>query len=140
MLNKIAIFQNRHQQKLIKSNTMKMESSRKTSKEVWGRIVDLASQSTAHGWSNMFRTENSLIRILWILIFLGFSGFFGFLFIGSIKDYLRYDVTTKTRFVSESSMKFPALTFCNYKPLMTSTAYEYTTKEFINGNFFEVNF
>jgi hypothetical protein len=37
-------------------------------------LVKVCSESTSHGLPNIFRTENWILRIFWLALFLGGSG------------------------------------------------------------------
>ena len=37
-------------------------------------LVKVCSESTSHGLPNIFRTENWILRIFWLMLFLGGSG------------------------------------------------------------------
>jgi hypothetical protein len=98
---------------------------------MWKRMVDLSSESTAHGYQKIYNTSNAMIRFFWIIFFLSSTGFCVYLVIGSIRNFLKYEVTTKTRVKRSSSMTLPVITFCNYKPFLTASAIAKTTQLFL---------
>jgi amiloride-sensitive sodium channel subunit alpha/amiloride-sensitive sodium channel subunit gamma len=104
----------------------------KTDNKAWNRFVQLSAGSTVHGYHSIYRTRLLVIRIIWIVFFLCSVGFFGFLLIGSVRDYLKFEVKTTTRVEYESKLKFPMISFCNSKPMMTRFAYDYAIKQFLN--------
>ena len=61
-----------------KSELEKMENNPKRGRQVYEvfkeSLVKMCSESTSHGLPNMFRTENWIIRIFWLILFLCGSG------------------------------------------------------------------
>ena len=61
-----------------KSEQEKMENNPKRGRQVYEvfkeSLVKMCSESTSHGLPNMFRTENLIIRIFWLILFLCGSG------------------------------------------------------------------
>jgi hypothetical protein len=101
------------------------------------RFIELSADSSAHGYHNIYKTKYTFLRIFWIFFVVISTAFCLFLVVNSIRDYLKFEVTTKTRIERQDKMKFPMISFCNYKPFMTKAAQKYTIKEF-NKEFFEM--
>ena len=69
--------------------------------------------STSHGIPNIIRSENLIIKLVWLLFLLASTGLCSFLVAQSIFNYYNYDVNTKTRIIYERQVPFPTITICN---------------------------
>ena len=78
-----------------------------------------ASASTAIGLARIVRAETKLMNICWVVMAL-ISLVFGLhLTYGTIREYLEYDVFTKTELISSSSIILPSVSFCFTEPNTT---------------------
>jgi hypothetical protein len=75
-------------------------------------VADTCHNSTIHALPNIARSDNLLIKAMWLVCFLGSAGFCVFLIVESIQDYLQYDVVTKISSVYEMPAPFPTVTIC----------------------------
>ena len=73
-------------------------------------------QSTSHGIPNVFRTKNSILKTIWLLVFLGSCGYCFYTIIKSIVEYTQFETNSQTFYARESEMNFPAVTICNLNP------------------------
>jgi hypothetical protein len=108
-----------------------MSNEKQQLETIWSRFVQLSADSTGHGYHNIFKARLLPIRIMWVLLFTTSTSFCVYLFIGSINNYFKYEVTTRTRLEYESKMKLPMISICNSKPFMTRFAYDYAIQEFL---------
>lgn len=77
------------------------------------KVKDLIRNSSFHGLSNAFRTENKFLKYMWLILFLISSCAVFIIIIDNINKYFDYEVVTKIDKVEESKADFPALTFYN---------------------------
>ena len=75
------------------------------------------------GFSGIFsRTTGSLIRCMWVLVLILSAIFCLVLIVKSIQEYLRYEVSTRTRLLTEQQSVFPTIIICNQNPFTTPYA------------------
>lgn len=53
-----------------------------------------------------------MLRIIWIVCFLGSTGFCAFMIYGAISDYFEYQVVTVIKTLGENPAAFPTVTIC----------------------------
>jgi hypothetical protein len=94
------------------------------------RLIQLASESTAHGVHNIFKTDNPCICFMWTALSLTSATFCVYMIINSIITFSIYPVTTKTRLEYQSEFIFPTVSICNTKPFMSRAAYDFTLSQF----------
>ena len=80
-------------------------------RELWHLRLD--------GISNLARSEYTLIRVFWSLLFLSMACFCMFLIVNSIVEYCKFQVTTNFRKERELKAIFPTISLCNDNPLNT---------------------
>ena len=61
---------------------------------------------------------------MWIIFFLGATGFCSYLVFQSICNYLQFDVVTKIQLFKESPVDFPVVSFCNNNMFAKNFSYE----------------
>lgn len=99
------------------------------------KFIDWSLSSTSHGYPNIWRTNRSLIRLIWILSFLGSTGFCFYLIVKIINSYLNYDFNTVIKIVQvEQAYILPALVFCNFELFATPSGTDYVLKSFRAGS------
>ncbi len=76
-------------------------------------IVKYSLESTAQGYPKIFESKILLVKLIWILIFLGSSGGTAYFVVKGIIDYFQYEVVTKIRVISEVPSVFPTVTICD---------------------------
>ena len=74
------------------------------------------------GLSNAFRTAPWPLKLVWFVIFLCAAFACAMLIVHSIQEYMRYEVTSKIRFFSQTPSPFPVIMVCNMNPLTTDYA------------------
>ena len=81
------------------------------------KITELLLCVSVKGISNIIRSDNLFVIIVWI-IFILLSTAVGFNYvIKSIIDYLRYNTVTTIDVINERSVQFPTISFCVSPPL-----------------------
>jgi hypothetical protein len=88
-------------------------------KIVTKKIVELAESSVIHGLPRIFKSENLITRLLWLICFLLAIAACAYMTFLSIADFLQYDVISKTQIITEYKVAFPSVTICNANPLTT---------------------
>ena len=68
--------------------------------------------TTCHGIPDLFRTDRTLLRIIWIIFLVVSTGACGWMITKSVKDFFEYDVITKIEIKRENEMILPAVTLC----------------------------
>ena len=76
-------------------------------------LIETLLNCTAHGIPNVLRTKFALVRVIWTLCLLIFTGLTSWLILLSIFNYLSFEVSTKTRIFHERPTVFPTVTVCN---------------------------
>ena len=74
--------------------------------------TELVLSSTIHGFPNIFKRERTTLKTLWL--FLSITSLIGcqVTVYQNISSYLRYNVISETKTVSDQPFIFPAITFC----------------------------
>jgi hypothetical protein len=107
--------------------------------KLWLRFIELSGESTAHGYHNIFKTRLTVIRLMWISVFIVSTAIFTYLLMNCIREFQKHEVKSTTSIAREPKMKLPMLSFCNSKPMMTKFASDYAIEQFINA-YSEVKF
>jgi hypothetical protein len=71
------------------------------------------------GIPNIFASSFVIVQAMWVVLFLCFSGFCGFLLYSTFLEYLEYPVITTNRLITQSKLTFPTISFYNMNPLNT---------------------
>jgi hypothetical protein len=78
------------------------------------QAIEIMSTTTCHGIPNIIRArKNPCLAFMWTVSFLVCTGYFSYLTIISIQNYLSYQVITSINIVNESPILFPTVTICN---------------------------
>jgi hypothetical protein len=79
-------------------------------------LVEYCLNVKFDGLGKVFSYENKLLKLLWLSIFLLFSGLTAWLVALNIADYFTYEIITKIEVVNERPATFPTLTICDNNP------------------------
>ena len=71
------------------------------------------SETSTHGLSHIFKSNNIIAKIMWGILFLASIGICSYVIIQSVFDYLDYRITTETSRYYEIPTIFPKVTICN---------------------------
>ncbi|CAF0900901.1 unnamed protein product [Brachionus calyciflorus] len=83
-------------------------------------FVDFCSNSTAHALPSVFRSENVIVKIIWmILFFVGVGGCIYYVY-DSLHKFFQYEVAVDVKWNEMALQTFPAVTFCNINPFDSS--------------------
>jgi hypothetical protein len=69
--------------------------------------------STVIGVSNVIRSNSLIIRLAWIIIWLGSFGFCLYLVISLFISYFQFNVRISISYKTDSDIDFPAVSVCN---------------------------
>lgn len=94
------------------------------------KFIEWSQSSTSHGYPNIFRTKNLILRTMWFLFFLTGLSVAIYMVSRSILEYLNFDVTTKIRRLKTDTLVFPAVTICNINPFVTQAGANYVIEYF----------
>ena len=96
------------------------------------KFLKWSEQSSCHGYSNIFRSEKYIAKVLWVFFWLASIGACSYFIIESIFEYFHYEVTSKIVLVDDNDMEFPAITICPSYPFITETSKKYVLEYFKN--------
>jgi acid-sensing ion channel 5 len=97
-------------------------------------LVEFGKSSTAHGISNILRSNNKLVSLIWLIFFFSSISFCFFTIINLIVKYTEYKVFIKFKIEIETNVNFPAVTFCNLNPFDRRGANKYIDKILAKNN------
>ena len=87
------------------------------------------------GVPNIFRQRTKLVeKLCWITLLLCSSSVCVFLFVGSIREYLKYEVITTNRVRQDRQVKLPSISICPINPFNTKYSVELVSEANLNFN------
>jgi hypothetical protein len=86
------------------------------------RISEWSKSLTAHGLPNIFMSKRVIIKVLWTLTLFASITYCIIEIYREIVKYFQYEYTTLIETVEDVPSLFPAITFCNINPLITTEA------------------
>jgi hypothetical protein len=92
-----------------KSHDSKLKSKWQDLKDAfkkWSR------QSTLHGYSNVFDTDRTIVRVMWLACIAISISLCSFLIINSFIEYFKFDSSNSFDVIYEKYSTFPAITIC----------------------------
>ena len=88
-------------------------------------FIDWSLDTKFDGYNKIFIYKLTFVKILWLKVFLFFSGLTAYLAIKCVLDYYTYDVVSKIEMVYERPTIFPAVTICDVNPFTTQQAQDF---------------
>jgi hypothetical protein len=86
-------------------------------------VFDWSKEVAFQAYPKVFNEKLYLVvRIIWAIVFLGFSGVTCFLCVQSLLGYLQWNTVSTIQIVREAPTKFPAITICDSNPFTSKTA------------------
>ena len=86
-------------------------------------FLEWSQSVTYHCFPKIFKEKTRfLMRFIWTLIFLTFSGLTCYILINNVISYYQFNVVSTIQVVSEKESVFPAVTICNSNPYTTKFA------------------
>ena len=76
------------------------------------KIKELLETSSFPGISNILKNKNWIIKIIWIICYLGFLAGCGYFLSIQFQSYLNYEVATTSDVIREEESEFPTVNFC----------------------------
>lgn len=99
-----------------KKDIAKLENSISVKNKYFNVISEWSMVSTSHGLPNIFRNDNRLIKLFWILCTLVSWGYCFYLVIITFQDFFSYNVVSSSTLLNEAPTTFPAIDICNLNP------------------------
>jgi hypothetical protein len=114
----------RQNSSISKSSSMKKNNIRYRGKRyiIKKRISEWSKSITAHGLPNIFMSKRVIIKVLWTLALFASITYCIINIYREIVKYFYYEYTTHLETVEDVPSLFPAITFCNINPLITTEA------------------
>lgn len=94
------------------------------------KFIEWSQSSTSHGYPNIFRTKNIVVKIMWLIFFLAGIGVGIYMVVRGVNQYFEYEVTTQIRRLRADSLVFPAVSICNINPFVTEAGRLYVLDYF----------
>ncbi|CAF0780208.1 unnamed protein product [Brachionus calyciflorus] len=76
-------------------------------------IEDGLLNSTSHGIPNIIRSDNLILRVMWILFTVISTTLCSYMIVQNIINYFSFETTNKIQIHTETNSIFPAITICN---------------------------
>jgi hypothetical protein len=76
-------------------------------------LLKMLTSNTFHGVGNIFGSDKTIIKLMWLIAFTTSFGFNVYFIYLSFNEYYKYDVITKVNMIEENESKFPSVTFCS---------------------------
>lgn len=100
-------------------------------------LIHLVEESTIHGLPRIFKSEIRIVKLLWLICFLGSAGYCVYMTLGSIFNYLDYEVITSIESIRQVPSLLPEITLCNYNQYQNPNTYSYINQ--IDSNLIVMN-
>ena len=84
---------------------------------------------------HIFQPKHVIMRIRWLLTFLGLTALILYMIANSLQEYLAYQIISTNRLQSELRSVFPFITICNFNPLNS----DYFVQLMIQANITELD-
>jgi hypothetical protein len=92
--------------------------------EIKKEFKEALANTSCHGASNLIKTNNLLLKTLWILAIVTSISGCSYLIVKSIVEYLKFEVVTNIKVIKEFDAEFPMITFCNENGIVTREGQE----------------
>ena len=104
---------------------MKKQEEKETnaSSQVKEALKESIQGSTFHGVPNIYRSKNLILKLFWIVCFLGSTAFCSYSIAKSILDFIEYRVVTHISSIYENPIEFPLITVNKKKIILFSSLY-----------------
>jgi len=88
-------------------------------------VFESMDMGTWHGYAHMIKAKNPLGQGLWFACIMTSTCLCFYMGLENIFSYLKFDVTTTTRYNSEKESVFPSVAICNSDPFITSDSFDF---------------
>lgn len=92
------------------------------------KFVQFSTTTTSHGIPRIVESSKFYQKSIWLVCWLISIGLCSFMVSQSIMEYLKYDVVTKIRIVTQDKIVFPQVSICNLNPILTQQGEQYLRK------------
>ncbi|XP_033760708.1 acid-sensing ion channel 5-like [Pecten maximus] len=82
-------------------------------------LKDLGENTSVHGIPKILTSKNRLLKVFWLVVFLGTSAYLCLQMYALFEDYYSYPIET-TVSLKFNAIQYPAVSFCNMNPLKKS--------------------
>ena len=97
------------------------------------KLVEWSLNSTVQGYPNLFRTERTSMRLVWLLSLLVAICLCCVMLVQSILQYVAFEVNTRVRVVRPTEgIRFPAISVCPASFLSTEGGFQFARDYFAN--------
>jgi hypothetical protein len=108
------------------------ESSSSSSSNKYIEILkDVLGSSSIHGSSNIVKNQSIVVKLFWTVCLVVSSGFFMYLLIQTVLDFLNFDVVTQIKVEKKITTDFPTVMICNQN-LFTTNYSKQTVMNILN--------
>ena len=81
-------------------------------------IHSIAAKSTIHGIPNLLNSDYRVMKLIWVVCFMLAFVYSSYISVNMIISFYNYDVSVTINYESDYFMDFPAIAFCDFKPMM----------------------
>jgi hypothetical protein len=111
------------------SVNMKIEAKQSLREQLKDHCDEFLGRSTINGLINI-RNNPLLLKLIWLILFLGSTAFCFFLIVSTVSSYLQFEVITKIKIKQKIPIDFPIVKICDVNSFSTEYA-----KRVINEHF-----
>ena len=86
------------------------------------RIKDQIKFINVDGLPNMCRAKHALFFLMWLAVLVASTAATLYLIASAVSDFLRHDVSSTVRYLTEERSVLPTVTLCNINPFTTEYA------------------
>ena len=86
------------------------------------QLLKTLSYINFDGFLNILRANNVISFISWLIIFVASISATLYLIVSAVSDFLRYDISSTVRYLTEERSVLPTVTLCNINPFTTEYA------------------
>jgi len=97
-------------------------------------LKEILYNSTGQGLVKILHNQYKTVQIMWIVTLVCSSTLCFFLITNNVLNFLKFDVNTKTRKITQIPMLFPTITICNKNMFQTSYALDHIKKIILKNN------
>ena len=83
---------------------------------------------TTHGIPNLFRTNHTSARFMWMFLTFGSACVTAIFLTQTILEFLQFNVSTEVRLIDADEMELPIITICNKNKLSTNFSIDFMNK------------
>ena len=98
--------------------------------KMFKKISQTLESSTIHAIPNIIRSDNLLIKFVWLICFICSSCICAWFILNTINTYFKYEVVSKIEIKYETPLDFPVVSICNLNPLATNEAKSFAKKTY----------